>query len=213
MGVAETNGTVKNRQDLFDPFFENKRKGWWQKGNAYIHRKNLIDNLFGSLETVQFSNIVKLLMKERYGINDFMIEEVSPLIKSRFKQLQSTGLEAEEYFINNFNKIETFKTGILEDARMFGDGYDFQLDIQSQFFLVEIKGVRAKYGGFRFTEKEYNTACEYKNNYVLVVVSNLIQDPTFNLFYNPTIHFRFNKKSISSVQTSYHVRAINWLAK
>lgn len=39
IGIAETVGTVKNRQDLFDPFFDNKRKGWWQKGDAYIHRK------------------------------------------------------------------------------------------------------------------------------------------------------------------------------
>jgi hypothetical protein len=26
--IAETTGTVKNRQDLFDPFFDNGRKGW-----------------------------------------------------------------------------------------------------------------------------------------------------------------------------------------
>lgn len=38
-GVGETVGTIKNRQDLFDPFFPNDRKGWWQKGDTYIHRK------------------------------------------------------------------------------------------------------------------------------------------------------------------------------
>lgn len=27
-GVAETSGTIKNRQDLFDPFFDNGRMGW-----------------------------------------------------------------------------------------------------------------------------------------------------------------------------------------
>jgi hypothetical protein len=26
--IAATTGTVKNRQDLFDPFFDNGRKGW-----------------------------------------------------------------------------------------------------------------------------------------------------------------------------------------
>jgi len=40
-GVVDTIGTIKNRQDLFDPFFDNKRKGWWQKGNTYLHRKNI----------------------------------------------------------------------------------------------------------------------------------------------------------------------------
>jgi hypothetical protein len=27
-GVAETSGTIKNRQDMFDPFFPNPRSGW-----------------------------------------------------------------------------------------------------------------------------------------------------------------------------------------
>lgn len=40
IGVADTIGTVKNRQDLFDPFFDNGRQGWWQKGDVYIHRKH-----------------------------------------------------------------------------------------------------------------------------------------------------------------------------
>lgn len=31
IGIAERVGVVKNRQDLFDPFFDNGRKGWWQK--------------------------------------------------------------------------------------------------------------------------------------------------------------------------------------
>ena len=44
-GIADTVGTISNRQDLFDPFFpENGRRGWWQKGDAYIHRKIFIDN-------------------------------------------------------------------------------------------------------------------------------------------------------------------------
>lgn len=36
LGIVETESVVKNRMDLFDPFFENGRKGWWQKGDAYI---------------------------------------------------------------------------------------------------------------------------------------------------------------------------------
>ena len=40
LNIVETGSVVKNRMDLFDPFFPNKRKGWWQKGDAYIHRKH-----------------------------------------------------------------------------------------------------------------------------------------------------------------------------
>ena len=59
--IAETTGVVKNRMDLFDHFFPNNgRMGWWQKGDAYIHRKILIDNLFGNKNVKEYSNIVKL---------------------------------------------------------------------------------------------------------------------------------------------------------
>ena len=58
--IAETVGVVKNRQDLFDPFFDNGRKGWWQKGDAYKHRKVLIDTLYGELDAEMFADIVKL---------------------------------------------------------------------------------------------------------------------------------------------------------
>ena len=79
----------------------------------------------------------------------------SPLVRSKFKQLQTTGLEAELYFMHNFHELDIFKNGILEDARLFGDGYDFQIQIDSRFVLTEIKGVRSKSGSFRFTENEF----------------------------------------------------------
>jgi hypothetical protein len=210
IGIAETSGTVKNRQDLFDPFFENKRKGWWQKGNAYIHRKILIDNLFGNLDLFSFCNIVKLFIKEKYRIQDLSVQSVSPVFKSRFKQLQMTGIEAEEYFLNNYKTIEYFSKGKIEDARMFGDGYDFQIDVNKKYILAEIKGIKTNYGGIRFTEKEFKTAREYKNDYVLIVVSNLIQEPKLNLFFNPLESFQFDEKTITSNQISYHIGAKKW---
>lgn len=36
--------------DLFDPFSPNNRKVWWQKGDAYIHKKLLIYSLFEDVE-------------------------------------------------------------------------------------------------------------------------------------------------------------------
>jgi hypothetical protein len=109
--IADTVGTVKNRMDLFDHFFpDNGRKGWWQKGDAYIHRKVLIDSLFGHENVKGYADIAKLYLKENYKIKDLFVK-VAPIIKSRFKKLQETGLEAELYFMNNFNSIELFKMG------------------------------------------------------------------------------------------------------
>lgn len=192
--IAETLGTVKNRMDLFDHFFpENGRKGWWQKGDAYIHRKLLIDSIFGNENVKGYANIVKLYLKENYKIENLLVE-VKPIIKSRFRKLQETGLEAELYFMNNYDTIETFKSGVLEDARLYGDGYDFQINVNESSFLAEIKGIREKKGRFRMTEKEYNKALEYKNDYLITLVLNMNDLPTFLTIENPVNNLKFKKE-------------------
>ncbi|MBP9792929.1 MAG: DUF3883 domain-containing protein [Flavobacterium sp.] len=204
--IVETGSVVKNRMDLFDPFFPNNgRKGWWQKGDAYIHRKYLIDSLFGNENVLGYSNIVKLYLKEYYEIKELFVE-VKPIVKSRFKKLQETGLEAELYFMNNFNEISVFNKGILEDARLYGDGYDFQINVNENSFLAEVKGIRAKKGKFRLTENEYQKANEYKNDYVVTLVLNLDDLPTFLTIENPLKNLKFEERIIKSKETKeYHL--------
>lgn len=206
IGIAETVGTVKNRMDLFDQFFPNNgRKGWWQKGDAYIHRKYLIDSLFGNENVKGYTNIVKLYLKENYKIKDIFVK-VTPIVKSRFKKLQETGLEAELYFMNNFNYIDQFKNGILEDARLFGDGYDFQINVNESLYLSEVKGIRASKGRFRMTENEYNKALEYKNDYLITLVLNMNDLPVFLTIENPAKNLKFKKEErISKPVIEYHL--------
>lgn len=206
IGISDTVGTVKNRMDLFDNFFPNNgRKGWWQKGDAYIHRKLLIDSLFGNETVTGYSNIVKLYLKENYKVQELNVE-VKPIVKSRFKKLQETGLEAELYFMNNFNTIEHFKDGFLEDARLFGDGYDFQISVNEHLYLAEIKGIREKKGRFRMTENEYNKALEYKNDYFITLVLNMNDLPTFLTIENPVNNLKFKKEErVSKPIIEYHL--------
>lgn len=205
IGIVETGSVVKNRMDLFDPFFKNSRKGWWQKGDAYIHRKLLIDSLFGNENVLEYANIVKLFLKDNFKINDIFVD-VKPIVKSRFKKLQETGLEAELYFINNYNSIDIFKNGIIEDARLYGDGYDFQINVNENSFLAEVKGIRAKKGKFRLTENEYVKAQEYKNDYIVTLVLNLDDLPTFLTIDNPLENLKFEERIIKSKETrEYHL--------
>ena len=191
--VADTVGTVKNRMDLFDHFFPNNgRKGWWQKGDAYIHRKILIDNLFGKENVKGYTDIVKLYLQENYKVKDLIVE-VKLIVKSMFKTLQKTGLEAELYFMNNFNEIGMFENGALEDARLYGDGYDFQVNVNEKSFLAEVKGIRKTKGVFRLTEKEYNKALEYKDDYIIAVVLNLNDLPRLLMIENPANNLVFKK--------------------
>lgn len=205
IGIVETGSVVKNRMDLFDPFFDNNRKGWWQKGNAYIHRKLLIDSLFGNENVIGYANIVKLFLKDNFKIKDIFVE-VKPIVKSRFKKLQETGLEAELYFMNNYNSIDIFKDGNIEDARLYGDGYDFQINVNENSFLAEVKGIRAKKGKFRLTENEYFKAKEYQNDYIITLVLNLDDLPTFLTIENPLKNLKFEERIIKSKETKeYHL--------
>lgn len=205
LGIVETGSVVKNRMDLFDPFFENSRKGWWQKGDAYIHRKLLIDSLFGEENVSGYANIVKLFLKENFKLKEIFVE-VKPIVKSRFKKLQETGLEAELFFLNNFNTIDIFKNGSIEDARLYGDGYDFQVNVNENSFLAEVKGIRAKKGRFRLTENEFIKAKEYKSDYIITLVLNLDDLPTFLTIDNPVKNLKFEEKIIKSKEVKeYHL--------
>jgi hypothetical protein len=222
IGIAKTTGTVKNRQDLFDGMeTSGPRKGWWQKGPVYKFRKDYIDSLFGNLGVEDFVDVVKLSIKQKFqdrhidsqafGRTTLFPElrkgeetiKAKPIIQSCFKQMQITGSEAEHYFLGNYKMIEVFADADIADARLLGDGYDFQLSVSTQYYLAEVKGLRKNTGNIRMTQKEYQRASEYSNDYVLVVVSDLDDIPKMTAFFNPLHKIAFEKQTISTEQIVY----------
>lgn len=212
LGLAKTIKSVSNRQDSFDPYFDNGRKGWYQR-NQREHIKLFIDNLFGNEDVVGFANVVKLYIQEMDKSINLSKLTISPTIKTRFKQLQETGKEAEFYFMTNYKRISFFKNALIEDARLWGDGYDFQVKVDSKYYLAEVKGVREQTGSIRLTQSEYEKAKEFKNDYFLVVVSNLVKTPKLSYFSNPLKCFDFVSKKIETVQLNYHTSLLNWSKK
>lgn len=209
IGIARTTGTIKNRQDLFDGMVPGgDRKGWWQKGPVYKHRKDYIDSLFGNLDCNEYVDIVKLSIAETLGgtIKDEITKTIkaSPIIRSSFKQMQETGREAEYYFMNNYRAIEKFAEAAIADARLLGDGYDFQLTLADTYFLAEVKGLKHSNGNIRMTQKEYEKAVEYKTNYALIVVKNLIETPAFHSVFDPINNLHFEEKQLHIEQISYY---------
>ncbi|MGL5720860.1 MAG: DUF3883 domain-containing protein [Brevinema sp.] len=209
LSVAERESIIKNRQDLFDPFFENTRKGWWQKGNAYIHRKHLIDSYFGNLSVEEYSDMIKFKLAE--GFQAIFTEKIAPIISSKFRQMQSTGREAEEYFLCNYKSIDLFSHGEIEDARFYGDGYDFQITIDNHFYLAEVKGIRQQKGAIRLTKNEYTQAQEFQDDYVLTIISQLETTPKMTLIPNPLKEISFEQKIITSKESlEYHSSSLVW---
>ena len=194
-GIVSTASVVKNRMDLFDYFFPNNpRKGWWQKADAYIHRKIFLDSLFGNEDAQGLANVLKLILQKQYNIP--LEFKKSAFLESKFKKMQTTGLLTELYFMQNFKSIKGLEEASCEDARIYGDGYDFFLTILDSEFLCEVKGLRGANGEVRMTSKEYEKALEFKESYILAVVINLDKEPKILSFKNPLEKILFKPKTI-----------------
>ncbi len=170
-------------------FLTNARVGG-KKAMPSIHRKLWIDSLLEKESVKGFSHIVKWFLQEQYGIKDLGITP-NAYLKTRYKSMQETGLEAELYFLNHYKNIKIFSCGHLKDMRLFGDGYDFYIQTNKQAFLVGVKGIREKQGALRLTQKEYDQAQTYSHDYVLVVVLNLSEKPHLLSIANPLKHLEF----------------------
>lgn len=71
--IVETIYVIKNRQDHFDPFFDNGRKGWWQDSDYYKSRKDAIDLVFGNMNVTQFATYIKgYIADKRYTLITFL---------------------------------------------------------------------------------------------------------------------------------------------
>ena len=209
IGLAKTTKAVSNRQDTFDPYFDNGRKGWWQR-NQREHIKLFIDSLFEKESAKSFANIVKYYIKDFNSKIDLEIKSISPVTKSKFKQMQETGNEAEFYFMSNYNEIETFKGGIIEDARLWGDGYDFQINLNENYLLAEVKGLKEAQGSIRITENEYKKAYEFKSDYFIIIISNLVKSPKMTLIPNPLQELTFELSQRTTTQKTYSTKSFKW---
>ena len=91
----------------------------------------------------------------------------------------------------------------MTDARLYGDGYDFQVDVQDHSYLAEVKGIRKSKGRIRLTAREYEKAKEFKSDFILSLVTNLDDIPKLVLIDNPLNHFEFQKSIIKNEVIEY----------
>lgn len=191
--------SIKNYRDEFDPYFENERQGW--------HNRKLRDYCKKAMESAKditfddFTKIISGFLVKDYGlkieIDKFL--EIKP--DERFINRVSTGLAAENYFIENYKTH--FMDYSLQDTRQIGCGFDFKMNLNNDFVLVEVKGLQRNTGNFLLTEKEYNTAEKFKEKYCLYIVKNFHEKPYEDLFFNPIENFQLKKIQQEIVQISY----------
>ena len=158
--------------------------------------------MFGNEDVHNFAEIVKMLLASEGKKTGIAVIE-KPIVRTKFKRLQETGMKAENYFILHFDTEEKFQGGQLTDARLYGDGYDFQVDVQEHYYLAEVKGIRKSKGRIRLTAREFEKAKEFQSDFILSLVTNLDDIPKLVLIDNPLNHFEFKKSIIKNEVIEY----------
>ncbi len=200
--IGSKPNSIKNYRDEFDPYFPNERKGWHKRPIRDYCKKFLND--FSSLSFYDFTELIKGFVIKDYEIERFIEKiEKRDYTQSVAKRLV-TGRAAEEYFKVNYSTISDFKGFELSDTTNLACGFDFKLSFDKDFYCIEVKGINTITGNIAMTEKEFIVAENLKKDYCLFVVSNFIEKPIHQYFFDPlNSGLKFKKVERQITQISY----------
>lgn len=199
--------SVKNWRDEFDPL-HGFRKGWHQRpmSPSRVRIVKALENLDEKtirnivLEILDVDNSSKQNIEELRKVS----LETDSEREYEFIPRGITGKKAEEYFISNYNSFEEFIPGELIDTRDLGTGYDFRIEGEKTIY-IEVKGLIKEKGGILLTDKEWNTAKDLKNDYFIVLISNLNNVPHVKIIQNPALIFLPKKNISTSIVINWNV--------
>ncbi|HEY2911439.1 MAG TPA: DUF3883 domain-containing protein [Gemmataceae bacterium] len=195
--------SLKNLRDEFDPFHGNPRRGWINRPMRPNRQR-----VMGELCDVSDAAILKMVEGLLNGATDILREVVAPLSKSQDRvqnvvERLRTGRLAEAFFQQHCREIVGVEAARLLDHRELFQGYDFGIHSQPEI-AIEVKGLKQKRGSIAFTDREWREGLQRRQNYWLVVVGNLIADPSARLIRDPTSSLRIQCSYRTSIVASWH---------
>lgn len=201
--------SVKNWRDEFDPLFGH-RVGWYQRPMTPSRVK--VAQALESLDEVQIREIVKDILSgklrdepdEEELLLNIVSEDKEPANR-KFILRAPTGRAAEDFFINYHKKTGFPVPGDLIDCRDLGCGYDFKISAGTEETYIEVKGLAEISGGILFTDKEWRTAKENSDKYILCVVKNIPANPAIYFLANPVKKLKAKKNIYTTIQVNWSV--------
>lgn len=208
--------SVKNWRDEFDPYYDNGRKGWYQRGIRPSRQKVMaaFDNLSESALREVVLNIIQPKTRAKVETElQTVLYEVKAEGKKTAKRNMiyvprgPTGRMAEEFFVSRFNAGMTPFEGTLKDKRDDGVGFDFEIASENKRTFVEVKGLAKELGAITFTDKEWKVANETQNDYFLGVVVQITESPKIGFVQNPALNFTPNYYAYATVTINWAINA------
>jgi hypothetical protein len=200
--IGSKPASIKNYRDEFDPFFPNNRKGWHKRAIREYCKKILED--FSSLSFETFTELIKSFVLKNYDVEK-IVERFEKKDKSESvaKRL-ITGIAAEEYFKINYKHVIDFSEFEIKDTTNLACGFDFQLSSHIKYYCVEVKGLNTNTGSIAMTEKEFSVAQNLKEKYCLFIVTNFIEKPIHQYYFDPlNSRLKFKKMERKVTQINY----------
>lgn len=194
--------SIKNYRDEFDPLFPNDRKGWRNR-EIRDYCKNIYDD-FKDLGLNDFANLIKEIVYQNSDL-DILSEKIEKQQdeNTSFAKRLITGQAAENYFQEEYNKIDIFSNYELENTTKLGCGFDFKLHKNNDYIGVEVKGLNGLTGSVSLTDKEHKVAKWLEKKYFLFIVKNFKEKPTHKYYQNPLNQLSFNKIEQQITQISW----------
>ena len=164
----------------------------WAGGRAgsFMNTENMIDGLFG-YRVVNYANIVKLILKIIIKPR-FIVEKNQHWTNHTNQNLKKCKklVYIELYFMNNHQNIELFVMA-LQDARLFSDGYDFQI-ATTQTIIWWSKGIRQNKENCLTEMSIYKSPVNISMIIFLTLVLNLKWSAKILVIENPVneLHFK-----------------------
>jgi len=204
--------SVKNWRDEFDPYYDNRRKGWYQRKIRPSRLKVIatFDDLSEDALRALISDIINPKARQKVASELYSaLKEIKDTSdkkeakKAEYVPRGPTGRMAEEFFLSRFHAGLTPFNGNLRDCRDIGAGYDFEICFERERILVEIKGLAKELGGITFTDKEWKVAKETQDDYFLGLVIEVPTSPKINFLQNPA-------SSFSPIYRAYTTITVSW---
>ena len=204
--------TVKNMRDEFDPLHENPRAGWHQR--KMPPSRVAVVRRFGDLDELELREIIQDLIGLRSDPSEGLAEVLLGLNEAEIQTpeemkygvtRQRTGRLAEEAFEAFHRTTKLPISGRLRDVRDQECGYDYLIEGEVTSCAIEVKGLSSSSGGILFTDREWRTAREYGERYVLAVVRSPEESPVVQLVKDPATSLQPHRLYELAVRVNYRV--------
>ena len=201
--LSDPHATFKNLRDEFDPIHPNSRSGWHQR-NLRQSRQRVLDELKDVTDDALMELVDRILKREE----EVFAEAIDSLavvtnIASNVAERLLTGRRAEEYFLQESLPLVQVPFENILDCRQLACGFDFGVQGKPDL-AIEVKGMKQTKGDILFTDREWLEAKIRQDNYWVVVVGNLMAEPTARIIKNPYSQLTVRSTYRQSIAVEWH---------